>query len=176
MYFHSYIFLYFWVFFINNLCFSEITERKSCSQRTFLLLFSPFYRYQRWADCEIFQYVSSPDPIKLNLICKIFENHQSDPVLLCQWKNMYFYFASWGKNTTETILPLAKYDWLKQNTSSSAFASWGKIDTAFWHFQNLARKCLLGMRGKTTAGVILPLGESDCLDWTSDKNDTLGLV
>jgi len=43
--------------------------------------------------------------------------------------------------------------------------------TAFWHFQNLTRKCLLGIRGKSTAGVILPRGESDCFDWSSDKDE-----
>jgi len=59
----------------------------------------------------------SPSPvlIKLNpiLIRKIFENHQSDSVLIRQCKIMYFHFASWGKRTTGAILPLAKYDWLK---------------------------------------------------------------
>ena len=50
------------------------------------------------------------DPV---LIRKIFENHQSDPVLIRQCKIMYFYFASWGKRTTGAILSLAKYDWLK---------------------------------------------------------------
>ena len=55
-------------------------------------------------------------------------------------------------------MPSAKSNWLKADSYSSAFASWGKIGTAFCHFQNL-RKCLLGIRGKTTAGVILPLGE-----------------
>jgi len=33
-----------------------------------------------------------------------------------------------------------------------------------------------GIRGKRTAGVVLALGESDCLDWASDKDDTLGLA
>jgi len=47
------------------------------------------------------------------LIRKIFENHQSDPVLIRQFKIMYFCFASWGKGTTGAILPLAKYNWLK---------------------------------------------------------------
>jgi len=42
-------------------------------------------------------------------------------------------------------------------------------------FQNLTRKCLLGIRGKSTAGVILPLGEFDCLDWSSEKDDTPGI-
>jgi len=37
-------------------------------------------------------------------------------------------------------------------------------------------KCPFGIRRKSTAGVILPLGESDYLDWSSDKDDTLGLV
>ena len=38
---------------------------------------------------------------------------ESDPVLIRQCKIMYLYFATWGKRTTEAILPLAKYDWLK---------------------------------------------------------------
>jgi len=50
------------------------------------------------------------DPV---LIRKIFENHQFDPVLLRQYKIMYFCFASWGKKTAGSILPLAIYDWLK---------------------------------------------------------------
>jgi len=31
------------------------------------------------------------------------------------------------------------------------------------------RKYLLGIRGKSIAGVILPLAESNCLDWSSEK-------
>ena len=52
----------------------------------------------------------SPSPV---LICKIFENHQSDPVLIHQCKIMYFYFVSWGKRTTRVILPFTNYGWLK---------------------------------------------------------------
>ena len=104
-------------------------------------------------------FISSPV-----LIRKIFENHQSDPVLIRQYKIMCFYFASWGKRTTKVFCLQTNTIGWSQNISSSAFASWCKMDTAFWHFQNLTRKCLLGIRGKSTAGVILPLGESDCLD------------
>jgi len=46
----------------------------------------------------------------------------------------------------------------------------------FCHFQNLTRKCLLGIRGKSTARVIWPLGESDCFDWSSDKDNIHGLA
>jgi len=55
------------------------------------------------------------DKIKSNpvLIRKIFENHQSDPVLILPCKIMYFYFASRGKSTTGAISPSAKCDWLK---------------------------------------------------------------
>jgi len=35
---------------------------------------------------------------------------------------------------------------------------------------------VFGMRGKNAPGVILQLGESDCLDWSSDKDDTLALA
>ena len=65
---------------------------------------------------------------------KIFENPQSDPVLIRQNKIMHFYFASWGKRTIQAILAFTNLvitiSW-RQNTSSRAFASWGKIDTAF---------------------------------------------
>jgi len=43
-------------------------------------------------------------------------------------------------------------------------------------FPNLTSKCLLCIRGERIAGVILPLGESDCLDWSSHMYDTLGLM
>ena len=55
------------------------------------------------------------------LICKSFWNHQSDPVLIRQFKIMYFYFALWGKRTTEAILPLVKYDWLKAKYFQQCF-------------------------------------------------------
>jgi len=32
------------------------------------------------------------------------------------------------------------------------------------------------IRGKSTTGFILPLGGSDWLDWSSDKDDILGLA
>jgi len=53
-------------------------------------------RVQSWSD------KIESDPV---LIHKIFENHQSDPVLIRPCKIMCFYFSSWGKTTTETILP-----------------------------------------------------------------------
>jgi len=46
-------------------------------------------------------------------------------------KNHIFCFASWDK-----------------------IASWGKIDTTFWHSQNLITQCYLAIRGKSTGGVI----------------------
>ena len=106
------------------------------------------------------------DPV---LVCQIFENHQSDPVLVRQWKIMYFYFVSWGKKLLELFCLYTNTIGWRQNSSSSAFASWGKMYTAFCHFQNLTRKCLFGIRGKSIAGLILLLGESDCLDWSSDR-------
>jgi len=37
-------------------------------------------------------------------------------------------------------------------------------------------KCLFGIKSKSNAGVILPLEESSWLDWSSDKDNTLGLA
>jgi len=45
-------------------------------------------RVQSWFD------KIKSDPV---MIHKILENNQSDPVLVRQYKIMYFYFASWGK-------------------------------------------------------------------------------
>jgi len=58
---------------------------------------------------------SWPDKIEYEpvLIRKIFENHQSDPVLIHQCKIIHFCFASWGKRSTQAILPFANYDCLK---------------------------------------------------------------
>ena len=69
-------------------------------------------RVQSWS------YKIESDPV---LIHKMFENRQSDPVLIRQCKIIYFYFASWGKRTTVAILPLAKYDWLNAKWFQQCF-------------------------------------------------------
>jgi len=56
-------------------------------------------RVQSWSN------KTESDPV---LICTIFENHQSDPVLIRHCKIIYFDFVSWDR-TTRAILPLAKY-------------------------------------------------------------------
>jgi len=55
---------------------------------------------------------------------------------------MNFYFASWGKTPLELFCLQPNMIGWRQNSCSSAFASWGKMDIAFWHFQNLTRQCL----------------------------------
>ena len=116
---------------------------------------------------KIFQSQSSPNTIESGpvLIRKIFENHQSDQVFICQCKTMYFYFASWGKKTIGAILPSAKYDWLKAKYFQQCFCLMGQNRHSLLVFPKF-NKVSLGIRGKSTAGVILPLGESDCLDWS----------
>jgi len=69
-------------------------------------------RVQSWSD-EI-----ESDPF---LNWKIFENHQSDPVLIRKFKIMYFCFASLGKRITGAVLPLAKYNWLKAKLFQRCF-------------------------------------------------------
>ena len=99
-------FLFAWL--IGYLAYTFLLLRPCCEKTCRLPEMSGLWnfsvRVQSWSD------KIESDPV---LICKIFENHQSHPVLICQCKIMYFYFASWGKRTTGTILPLAKYDWLK---------------------------------------------------------------
>ena len=56
--------------------------------------------------------------------------------------NHVFYFALWAKTLLELFfLQPSTIGWM-QNSSSSAFASWGKLNAAFWHFQYLTRQCL----------------------------------
>jgi len=78
---------------------------------------------------------------------------ESDPVLFRQCKIIYFPFLLELFCREQNTI-----SW-RQNSSSSVFASWSRIDTAFWHFQNLTRKCQFGIRRKSTVGVILPLKE-----------------
>ena len=94
---------------------NEVWLSKIAKKGATLIVGEKGRREQRWADCEIFQSDSNPDKIESDpvLICKIFENHQSDLVLICQCKIMYLHFASWGKATNTAILLLAKYHWLK---------------------------------------------------------------
>ena len=69
-------------------------------------------RVQSWSD------KIESDPV---LIGKIFNNQQSDPVLIRQCKFIHFSFASWDKRTAGAILPLAKYDWLKAKQFQQCF-------------------------------------------------------
>jgi len=117
-------------------------------------------RVQSWSD------KIESNPI---LICKIFENHQFDPVLICQCKIVYFYFASWGKISTRAILPFANCDWLKAKDFQHCLCLMRQNRHSLSAFPKFKKKMLCGIRGKSTAGVILPLGESNCLDWSSDK-------
>ena len=79
------------------------------------------------ADCEIFQSESSPDLIKLNPIQSWSANV----------KSCIFILPHEAKELLELFcLSPITIGW-RQNTSSSAFDSWGKINTAFRHSQNL---------------------------------------
>ena len=70
-------------------------------------------RVQSWSD-EI-----ESDPF---LIRKIFENHQSNPVLICPCEKRYSYFASWGTLLELFCLYPNTIAW-RQNSSSIAAAS-----------------------------------------------------
>jgi len=59
---------------------------------------------------------------------------------------------------------------------SSLSQSTGSSPYIIVHIDGPLAAALVGIREKSTAGVILPLGESDCLDWSSDKDDILGLA
>ena len=75
---------------------NEVWLSKIAKKGATLIVGEKGRREQRWADCEIFQSESSPDKIESDpvLICKIFENHQSDPDLIHQCKIMCIYFVS----------------------------------------------------------------------------------
>ena len=142
-----------------------------------VLIFGSAYR--RWANCEIFQSESSPDPIKLNPIqswsakfLKIISPIQS---WTANVKSCAYILPHVVKQQLELFCLYPTTIGCRENSSSNAFESWGKIDSLL-AFQNLTRKYLLRVRGKSTAGVILPWGETDCLDWSSDKDDKLGLA
>jgi len=43
-------------------------------------------------------------------------------------------------------------------------------------FPKFNEEVSIRLQRENIAGVILPLGGSDCLDWSSDKDDKLGLA
>ena len=113
-------------------------------------------RVQSWSD------KIESNPV---LIRKIFESHQSDPVLICQCKIIHFSFASCGKRTAGAILSLAKYDWLRakyfqqcfclmrQNTHSllafpqfnKEVSIWHQNEKHCWSYFSIRRILLLGL-------------------------------
>ena len=104
-------------------------------------------QWQRWADCEIFQSESSLDPIKLNLIkswsakfFKIISPIQSWPAHVKSW---IFILHHQAKAPLKLFYLQCHMIGWRQSSTSRACASWGKIDIAFWHFQNFIRQCLL---------------------------------
>jgi len=81
-------------------------------------------RTAKFFSTSLFLIRSSPNP----------QNFWKSSVLIHQYKIMHFYFASWGKRTLELFCLWPNTIGWRQNTSSSGFASWGKIVTTFWHF------------------------------------------
>ena len=85
-----------------------------------------------------------------------FDKIESDPVLIRKCLKIISPIQSWSACLKSCLFSLpheAKsmlelfclqpntIGW-RQNSSNSAFASWGKVDIAFWHFQNLSSQCL----------------------------------
>jgi len=68
-----------------------------------------------------------------------------------------------------------KYDWLKAKQFQQCFCVMRQNRHSLLTFPKFG-KCLFGTKGKSTAGVILPLEESSWLNWSSDKDNTLGLA
>ena len=64
---------------------------------------------------------------------------RSSPDLPMQ--NYVFLFCLMRQNHYLSYFAFSMIGWM-QNSSRSASASWDKIDTAFWHFQNVTRQCL----------------------------------
>ena len=92
------------------------------------------YRHQRWADCKIFQSESSPDPMKFNLIQSWSTKFLKITSPIQSWsakvKSCIFILPHEAKELELFCLYSNMIGW-RQNSFSSVFASWGKIDTAF---------------------------------------------
>ena len=99
---------------------------------------------------------------------------ESDPVLIRQCKIMYFYFALWGKRTTGAILPFANYDWLEAKYFQQCLCLMRQNRHSLSAFPKVNKKVSVRHQWQNSSWSYLPLGESNCLDWSSDKDDTLG--
>jgi len=124
---------------------SSLEQERSQSLKKWLwlplVLLAASHSQQRWADCEIWNFSvwvqSWSDKIESNpvLIRKIFANYQSDTVLIRQCKKIFILSYEAKEGLELFCLHPNTIGW-RQNSSSRAFASWGKIDTVFWYCQS----------------------------------------
>ena len=80
--------------------------------------------YQRWADCEIVQSKSNPDPQKFNPI-------QS-------WSTKFLKIISPIQSWSTHVKPCILFCLMRQNRHNLM----RQMRHNFWHFQNLIRQCL----------------------------------
>ena len=73
--------------------------------------------------------------------CKNFWINRSDPVLSTHLKLCIFIFPLEAKALLELFWLYTNIIGWRQISSSCVFSPWGKIDEAFWHFQNLTSQC-----------------------------------
>ena len=106
------------------------------------------FRAQRWADCKIFQSESSPDLMKLNPMqswsakfLKIISPIQSWSTNV---KSCIFILPHEAKALLELFCHHPNTIGWRQNSSSSAFASWGKRATAFLPFPKFNKEVSTG--------------------------------
>ena len=102
------------------------------------------------------------DPV---LIREMFENHQSDPVLIRPCKIVYFILLHEATALLELFCLWPNTIGCRQNISSSALASWWKTDTAFQNFKKF---------NKTVS--TLPLQEKALLELFCHSDNPIGWI
>ena len=110
-----------------------------------------------------------------NLIGKIFENHQSDPVLSANVKSCIYILPHEAKQLLE-LLPLPKYDWLKAKELHQCFCIMRQNRYSLLAFPKFNKEVSIRLQREKHCWSYFAIRQSDCLDWSSDNDGTLWLA
>jgi len=124
--------------------------------------------WQRWADSEFVEFESSSVPIKLNPIQSWSAKCLKIIIPIQSWsanvKSCIFILPHQAKELLELFCHQTNTTSWRQNSSSSAFFLMRQSRHSLLAFPKFNNEVSTWYQRENTAGVILPLGESDWFD------------
>ena len=124
-------------------------------------------RVQSWSD------KIESDPV---LICKIFENHQSYPVLIRQSKFMFFLFCLMRKNNYSSYFAFSKIQMTEGKIVQQCFSFMRQNSHSLLAFPKFYKQVSISHQREKHCWNYFAVRRIWLLGMSSDKDDTLGLT